>query len=160
MAEVLALNELVVMILGFLDIPDLLRVEGVSKYFKRTIKKSIKLQRQLFFEPAPSTSEPQQNTLLAKLFPVLLTRGRPDRWDYLTTVNVLRGQDWCQDPVRKKKMLRAGASWRRMFPVQPPAKLEKINIVTEDSCLYSISNDIEARLGSTFGGACFPSRTS
>ncbi|KAI9164148.1 hypothetical protein HJFPF1_05787 [Paramyrothecium foliicola] len=130
--------ELAEMILGYLKIRDLLRMLTVSKHIQGLIEGSTKLQRKLFFKPVENTvgRKPEQNPILAVMFPVLFTHNKPVHWANLEFLHTLCRTSWFRDPIRRERVLRAEASWRRMFPVQPPAKLENIFITASDSCTH------------------------
>lgn len=57
--------ELLEIILVQLSMSDLLFVQSVHKYWQTVIRKSIKIQRRLFFIPGPNAS-PELNPLLLK----------------------------------------------------------------------------------------------
>jgi hypothetical protein len=44
----------------------------------------------------------------------------------MISVSEMRELDWFQDPNRRNMVLRKDASWRKMFPVQPPASIDKV----------------------------------
>ncbi|VUC20485.1 unnamed protein product [Clonostachys rosea] len=137
-------------ILLYLDIADLLRIQGVSKFFKNTIAESSSIQQKLFFKPVPESSKcpPELNPLMAELFPALFTLNKPPCPTSLAYLRPSCGLDWLSDASRCEKMLYPDASWRRMFPVQPPAKLETITINRYDSCVRSACETLPTRIGS------------
>lgn len=141
-------------ILHKLELQDILRAQRVNSYFRDIIAQSPSLQQRLFFAPSPSTPLGRQsvlNPLLAALFPPLFSLHMPLTHEPLHIINFIARLEWFTDPARRDAVLRLEASWRRMFPVQPPAKLEAIKIFTYDFCDYD--DDIElvrAELGSAY----------
>ena len=139
-------------ILSFLSLTDLLRIQAVHSHFKNTIERSVRLQRELFFKPAPfipGKKSSRRNLLLAKLFPPLYTLCKPSDKISLQFLNH-NHLGWADDADMRERMLRPEASWRRMFPVQPPAKLDDIFIFGYSSCIHREEPVIRARLGEQY----------
>jgi hypothetical protein len=124
--EVLTIPELVSAILLHLPLQDLLvNAQLVSHSWNHLIKTSIPLQQHLFFCPLPSpkhenksSQPPHFNPLLQTSFPSWFTNkstrfGRGDQFETLP---------WKDSPKRVEAYMRKGASWRKMLPIQPPAK--------------------------------------
>ncbi|VUC29138.1 unnamed protein product [Clonostachys rosea] len=140
--------EILEAILLQLDLRDLLLSQLISAHFKLIISTSPAIQQRLFLSPAPANTPPQLNPMLAALFPVLFSLKRPVDTNQLYQLQDTIGtQEWYTDESWRHKLLRPDASWRRMFPVQPPAKLDEIKIFSYDWCLYQASRRARTRLG-------------
>jgi hypothetical protein len=135
-----------------LDIPDLLRIQTVQSHFRDVTIESIKLQQKLFFKPISNNGscEPRMNPVLANIFPVLFTLNKRVDCTDLEFLHTICRLKWFQNPQSREKMLRADASWRHMFPVQPPTKLEVIKINTHEKAIGSRFRAFDARIGSQY----------
>ncbi|VUC35952.1 unnamed protein product [Clonostachys rosea] len=134
-----------------LDIRELLFAQLVHTHFKTFIEQSNTLQRTLFFAPDPTRTTPELHPILKRRFPALLSLKIPDCVHYLNKLHdTICTMDWYTDEFYRERMLRESASWRRMFPVQPPAKLDSIKIYTYDYCIHNIPRCIPAQLGSQY----------
>jgi hypothetical protein len=138
--EVLATAELLEAILSCLDIGNLLRVQVVCRRWKRMICSSPTLQQQLFLRPLSQTvyedADPEINPLLKALLPPLFRiKAWQTQWRRFPDANALRKQEWYQDERRRETVLRTDASWRRMFPVQPPVKIDAV-VWSGEMCCY------------------------
>lgn len=71
-------------------------------------------------------TDAQLNPLLQELFPPFFVLAeRPSRW-HAFGADKLKELAWYQDKDWQKSVLRPNASWRTMYPVQPPAKIEQV----------------------------------
>lgn len=125
--DVLGISEIFEAILLNLDLEDLLRLQRVSRYWRTCISQTTSLQKRLFFLPEIDMDEkPRLNHLLQRLFPpfFVLTE-RPNRFA-VPRPDDIRNLDWYQDEAWRGAVLRSDASWRSMYPVQPPARVEKV----------------------------------
>jgi hypothetical protein len=145
MEKVFSAVELLETILLHLDHRDLLLSQLIGSHFKNVVSQSHAIQQKLFFTPSPASEMPQQNPLLKALFPTFFSLNRPVSPDYFYNI-VCGTMDWYMND-RHESVLRPDASWRRMFPVQPPAKLEQIRIYTHDYCLYKTGSPVPAKFG-------------
>lgn len=85
------------------------------------------LQQKLFFRPIPGTQGgPEFNDLLKEVFPPLFRFSGFDDSFNMPSFDNLKQLPWFLDEKRRSSVLHPNASWRRMFPVQPPAKLEQV----------------------------------
>jgi hypothetical protein len=112
-----------------LDLGSLLRIQRVCQYWKATIDNSPALQQKLFFQPASQCASPTFNPLLMDLLPnMFLLR---ENYSYTSSgfLDLVdhHDQPWEHDD-RRDAVLRPKASWQRMLPVQPPAKLDELMI--------------------------------
>ncbi|KAL2843909.1 hypothetical protein BJY01DRAFT_264108 [Aspergillus pseudoustus] len=138
--KVLSLRELLECILANLPERDLLLAQRVSQQWRDIIINSPLLQKQLFFQPTsirPFFEEDQRvnlNPLIKILSPSFAKmetlprcpnghfRGHGDEHGE----REMRSQTWFQSEERKKAFLRPEASWRRMFPSDPPPRLRRM----------------------------------
>ena len=144
---VFATPELFEAVLGWLPLRDLLAAKRVNHHWHDMINHSPTLQQLLFFQPIPDhiskNRQPQQNPLLAALFPTFFkSRGpgvyadvkdiKADAWfqDDFTGAPRLDEENWFWfvDNSRRATVLRPEASWRRMFPVQPPPRIAALDL--------------------------------
>ncbi|VUC32527.1 unnamed protein product [Clonostachys rosea] len=146
MEKVFSAVELLEIILLYLDHKDLLLSQLINTHFKNVVSQSLAIQQKLFFTPGAASDMPQQNPLLKALFPTFFSLNRPVSTDFFYNI-VCDSMDWYDRNERCESVLRPDASWRRMFPVQPAAKLEQIRIYTHDYCLYRTGKPVLARLG-------------
>jgi hypothetical protein len=102
-----------------MELPDLLRAQRVCRTWKIIIDTSPSLQQKLFFKPA---------TYATPIFNPLLMALHPDMFP-IDEARLVCGPNlaWV-GTSREDAVLRGGASWQRMFPVQPPPKLDQIII--------------------------------
>jgi hypothetical protein len=136
MDKVFGSTELLESVLLQLPQIDLLLAQAVCVAWKESIRVSPKIQQKLFFQPTTNLAqEPELSPLLLKLFPLFFTLEKcPVRYGYLlyglpqirATVPELRQLEWFCDDRRRNAVLRDDASWRKMFPVQPPAPIDKV----------------------------------
>jgi hypothetical protein len=107
------------------------------------------LQQKLFFAPDPTRTTPELHPILKRRFPVLFSLKKPDDVDSFYEFNkIICNLDWYTDEFYRERMLHENASWRRMFPVQPPAKLELIKIFSHHEYLNRFGRCVPAQLGS------------
>ncbi|CAI6088023.1 unnamed protein product [Clonostachys chloroleuca] len=132
-----------------LDIQELLFAQLVHTHFKSFIKQSTVLQQRLFFVPDPTRTTPELHPILKRRFPALFSLKKPDEVLYFHDFSeTTRKLDWFTDENYRERMIREDASWRRMFPVQPPAKLESIKIWSHHFCVNRLGHCVPAQLGS------------
>ncbi|KAH6682745.1 hypothetical protein B0J14DRAFT_646978 [Halenospora varia] len=115
----------------FLQLPlqDLLvNAQRVNRMWNVEIKTSATLQQKLFFQAWPEnrTGESERNSLLEAVFPPwfggieLIGVSKPRRRrNYYGSFEDMK---WTADAESRKAVLRKDASWRRMFPMQPPPR--------------------------------------
>ncbi|CAG9991108.1 unnamed protein product [Clonostachys byssicola] len=140
--------EILEAILLHLDPKDLLLSQLISTRFKSIISTSPAIQQRLFLSPAPASTPPQLNPVLAALFPVFFSLKRPvDINQFYQLHDTIGKQEWYINEFQRHKLLRPDASWRRMFPLQPPAKLDEIRIFSYDWCQAQAGRRTRARLG-------------
>ncbi|CAH0058219.1 unnamed protein product [Clonostachys solani] len=140
--------EILEAILLQLDLKYLLLSQLIGTHFKLIISTSPAIQQRLFLSPVLAGTPPQLNPVLAALFPVFISLKRPvDTNQFYQLHDTIGKQEWYRNESHRHKVLRPDASWRRMFPVQPPAKLEEVRIFSHDWCLYRAGRRTRARLG-------------
>ncbi|KAK2804698.1 hypothetical protein FQN50_006538 [Emmonsiellopsis sp. PD_5] len=122
--------ELLTTILTHLDPLTLLHAQRVSHHWHQTITTSPTLQQTLYLHPLPNPTNavlnPTLNPLLLPLFPTLFTLTNRPPYPHFLNPHGLTEMSWAQDARKKSAVLRPTASWRRMFPVQPPARIDVI----------------------------------
>lgn len=97
---------------------------------------SPSLQESLFYRPRTDRlGEPEFNPLLQSLFAPLFDVSAPTYSSYHTD-DQLKILPWYKDPVHRSSVLVEHASWRKMYPVQPPAKLDEIILNKYCCCDY------------------------
>lgn len=129
---VLATPELFEAILLKIDLRDLLFAQKVCRTWKETITTSPALQQKLFFAPIRNKDQdPFFNPLLQEVFPSFLKIERPYE-DLLMSPRDLKHDEGFEDLEYRETLLREEASWRSMFPIQPPARIE--NILQSNNC--------------------------
>jgi hypothetical protein len=129
LSSVFLTPELLEAIFFHLPLQDLLRVQRVCRGWRDIIAETPTLQRKLFLQPAhASDTQPEFNPLLQKIFPNLLMVGDPLQLPeiWICTGDLLESNFFVHD-IHRTQVLRPEASWRRMFPVQPPAKIEEFH---------------------------------
>ncbi|KAE9372780.1 hypothetical protein N431DRAFT_439803 [Stipitochalara longipes BDJ] len=129
--RIFLLPELLQAVFLHLPLRDLLLMQLVCRKWKDTIERSLVLQRKLFFQPVSDLSqEPVFNPLLREVCGPLFRLHR-DKWDrhFLPPWELLK---WRYDDNQRPRFLRPEASWRRMLPVQPPAKID--SMTSEGGC--------------------------
>jgi hypothetical protein len=92
------------------------------------------LQERLFFKPITTrNSPPEFNPVLQKLFPAFFLMGNLviDYTGKTPGAEELCNSDWFQNNTRREQVLRPEASWRRMFPVQPPARIKTLEEISQ-----------------------------
>ncbi|KAI9371145.1 hypothetical protein BJX61DRAFT_535034 [Aspergillus egyptiacus] len=144
---VFSLPELLECILGHLPMRDLLHAQRVCRHWNELIQ-SPTLQKKLFFLPARTGPQPQENqavdinSLLQEVFPCFIGElftldwgnaddeeddayeGRIQRAPECGLDSIER-QDWYTCETKRRAVLRPEASWRRMFPSHPPPRLRQ-----------------------------------
>lgn len=149
--KVLRVPELLENILANLSMRNLLHAQRVSRHWNHVITYSPTLQQNLFFQPARTCPQPQENLtvdinpLLQELFPpfisdlftldygnvddeednICLLQSRPG---YEGSVDILRDQEWYKSETKRQAVLRSDSSWRRMFPSHPPPRLGTFDV--------------------------------
>ena len=144
-----SIPELVHSILLHLPVRDLLRVQRVCRLWKETTDHSLALQRKLFFVPVSNADqEPECNPLLREVFPPWFPNHYHDSSDIpfsddFSPGDLCKTLKWYADEYRRMRVLSPEASWRRMFPVQPPpARIEEIYTEGGCSCFYRIAKGV------------------
>lgn len=131
--KVIAVPELEELILFHLSINEILRVQIVSHHWQDLITRSPSIQKKLFLQPNEDASgKPQLNPLLKELFPLLLRTQCaagcgfrcPDEAEMVSLIQLME-EPFFSDPDKRARVLREDASWRKMFPIQPPARIHK-----------------------------------
>jgi hypothetical protein len=127
--NVFSIPELFSAILIDLPILDLLlRAPLVSHSWNNRIATSSSLQARLFFRPRQRGTV-EVNPVLQVAFPPWF-HNRPAEYHCLA---LFRSLDWNQSYAKRDAYSRKEASWRRMLPVQPPAKtLEVVRLTGEE----------------------------
>ena len=147
MDVVFSTTELFEAVLLELDIRNLLWAQRVCQRWKYFIAISPAIQQKLFLAPVNYRQpKPTFNALLQEIFPLFFQlRQVPSRndWDEWLTSEDLRNLDWFQHPQRRKALLREDASWRRMFPVQPAAKIDTVDRYTDCSPPFGIQHTMD-----------------
>ncbi|KAK2803751.1 hypothetical protein FQN51_002980 [Onygenales sp. PD_10] len=122
--------ELLTSILTHLDPLTLLHAQRVSHHWHQTITTSPTLQQTLYLHPLPNPTNavlnPTLNPLLLPLFPTLFTLTNRPPYAHFLNPHGIASMAWAQDAGKRRAVLRPTASWRRMFPVQPPARVDVI----------------------------------
>ena len=124
--RVLLTPELLEVILNNVEEDDLLvNAQRVSLGWNAAITGSIRLQRKLFFQPKPyiPSEEAQYNLILRKKFGPWFAKNGPKAVQYGKDIKPL---DWNSSEQACDAFARKEASWRRMYPVQPPATTLKV----------------------------------
>lgn len=152
MQQMFATTEVFEAILLHLPPQDILLVQRVHSHFRNVIKSSPAIQQKLFFAPVPETPgrTPELNPLLSALFPPFFALNKPIDPADLHSLRSIYRLDWFDDPFYRERILRPDASWRLMYPVQPPAKLDMINIYSYDSCVICRFPRVRAKLGDEY----------
>jgi hypothetical protein len=138
MDRVFETPELLESILLCCPLREILRIQVVSCNWRNIITGSPSIQQRLFFQPITSIDhEPDLNPLLQILFPLLFLRCRchigrgylladlPEAGDMIS-VKEMKEEPFFADANKRPAVLQEDASWRRMFPVQPPTRLGKV----------------------------------
>ncbi|KAJ7466750.1 hypothetical protein B0H11DRAFT_2047580 [Mycena galericulata] len=124
---VISTPELLELTLAQLPMRDLLITAPLVCKTWQAITFAPSLQRTLFFEPDPSSSEPVQNPLLAEMFPPFFGPEGRDRWSWPGTFSAIMSMPWSKAP---DAFSRKEASWRRMLVCQPPVQ----TMVIKETC--------------------------
>lgn len=125
--SVAAVPEIFLMILKELPMKELLLFQRVSHHWRDTIAHSSALQQKLFFKAITNVrQEPIYNTLVKNTFPSLFGSGEVGR-------DIFDCDLWRSAEYRNK-MMGKDASWRKMYPVQPPAVLHDISVDLQCGC--------------------------
>jgi len=151
---VFSISELLENILWHLPLQKILIFQRVCRHWKHIITTSSSFQELLFFRvKAGSQDGPKLNPLLRLLFPPLFdisafVREKNDATlGYYAkghSVKEIYQLPWYKDIVRRKSVLREDASWRKMFPVQPPAKIDELMIEWCCGCARSTESRVIA----------------
>jgi len=176
LAMVLATPELVEAVLVYLPLRDLFACQCTNHFWQAIINDSPILQQHLFFQPmlqqTPEKQQPRFNRLLSSLFPALFySRGGERRY---ACVNDIKADPWFQECFagapkldeddwfsfveneHRAAVLRPEASWRRMFPVQPPARITSLKL-SSSTCqkgtyhCFGEIDDEKQKIGATMG---------
>lgn len=140
--RIFSIPELFETVLFHLPLRNLLLVQSVCRQWKKTIDDSPALQQKLFFRPVPDrTQEPEFNPLLQEMFSPLF-RLDGHKYNGHSAWDICEAVDWFKDEGRRQKVLRPEASWRRMFPVQPPARIEHMVSAGGCGCYYETMNGV------------------
>lgn len=122
--------ELLENILGFLEVPDLLKAYQVHKTFYTTLKNSALLQKKLFLEP-DSDSELAVLELKSEMLPLMLHK-MPHGGVPITAEGESNDISYDEPKVEAsysiKAPWRAGDRIRRMFLTQPPITTMKLGV--------------------------------
>ncbi|KAL2066595.1 hypothetical protein VTL71DRAFT_2666 [Oculimacula yallundae] len=128
--SIFAITELLEAILLQLPERNVLVFQRVCQQWQHTIVSSPALQNKLFLTPLPHLDDPVFNPLLKELFPFLLSSKQVPgyysgnrEWN---NESEMLWMEWYKDEMRRAQVLREDASWRKMFPVQPPAMVEGV----------------------------------
>jgi hypothetical protein len=132
------LPEILECILLFLKLRDLLQVQLVCRRWKDWISTSPKIQERLFLRSvlAKENVRTEINPLLQTIFPNFFVF--TDCRDTYEFVNRLSDLAWVEDEEQRSRILRLDASWRRMYPIQPPAKIRELVVYSYDVCIYDL----------------------
>jgi len=165
MENVLAVDELLELILSFLDPRTLLLAQRVNQRYKNLISTSPSLQKALFFRPRDQKEVPvfvddrtqrpykyvRQNELLCWAFPAFFKGPEIDQSDFrfpITTtrsnLDSFRGFPWTRSQESKVAFRRKEASWRKMLLCDVPINHSTFRLVQsgnmsstgEDGSLY------------------------
>jgi hypothetical protein len=151
LSTVLATPELFEAILAQFTLRELLLAQQVNHHWQHTVNTSPTLQQKLFFQAIPHKTShqqpPQLNPLLQSLFPPFFNPGTDTSTPGVhTSADYIKSQPWFQDDFtgaphlheddwfyfinnsRRAAVLRPEASWRRMFPIQPPTRISALNM--------------------------------
>ncbi|RDW63225.1 uncharacterized protein DSM5745_10336 [Aspergillus mulundensis] len=176
MHQIFLLPELLGPILSYLPQRDLLLAQRVNRTWNTLITHNKTLQQKLFFEPTRSHFQSTKefpvtfNPLLQELFPAfypddenrkLQDEDEDEDEDEDPCIGtscplsqnapaVLREQAWFVDERTRQAVLRPEASWRRMFPSDPPPRLGCIEMWLGGCCCGG--NVISASLSTPFDG--------
>jgi hypothetical protein len=122
-----------------LESRDLLNMQQVCRHWTSLITNSPTIQQKLFFRAVPQgQTHLVYNSLLRETFPEIfrldldydkLNYYPIDNYPTYSNVEGFRDLLWFTDKKRRDAVLRADASWRRMFLTQPPVKLERIELL-------------------------------
>jgi hypothetical protein len=150
--QALHLTEVLEQILLHLDMRDLLRCKTVSSHWRQLISDSPALQQHLFLAPAPfrDGQTPRMNPLLAELFPSLFDLKMPRTLSGWDNSGMLSELGWLEDQNAQSKMFHPEASWRSMYPVQPPAKVNSFQFCYEDGCVYKDYGPFYCQIGQAY----------
>jgi hypothetical protein len=121
-----SIPELLENILRHLPPIDILRHQRVCRHWHTVITTSTSLQQALFFRAKVGAQEPQFNPLLQSLFPPMFDSKTVIPSMYEHYIDQIYEMSWYKNIERRKNVLREDASWQRMFPIQPPAKIDKL----------------------------------
>jgi hypothetical protein len=150
--EVFALPELFSAILLHLPIHDLLlSAPLVSHTWNDLIARSPSLQACLFFHPRPHhpLSALEINPLLQAAFRPWF-HNRPLEYSYPALM--FTSLDWNRSYAKQAAFSRKEASWRRMLPVQPPAKiLEVVKLSYHEDQQYGNKGEVRFEHGVRMG---------
>jgi F-box domain len=126
---VFSIPELLETVLLQLSLRDLLHAQRVSQVWKDIIKNSPLLQKKLFFQPiSDEDHEPEFNPFFQSLFPPFFDLDDFGSQYDCHKPSAIYELEWYKDGDFRGRVMRPEASWRRMFPVQPPAKIEHVTL--------------------------------
>jgi hypothetical protein len=162
--RVFATPEITVAIFLLLPARDLLvNIQRVSKAWQTAIKSPI-FQRLLFLEPWPKgwIQDPEFNPLLLEAFPQFFTHASkcdphhcPPADHWLCEVwpqESLAKTAWARNDESIEAYQRKEASWRKMFPVQPPVKrMDVIKVENIQGDSSTVEGKLLAHHGLTMG---------
>jgi hypothetical protein len=137
--SVLATTELLEAMLLLLPLSDILRANAVCRRWRDVIAASPAIKQTLFLQPVSSAtgSPPEPNPLLQALFPPLFKLYESwNRWES-SDIERFQAAEWFQDETRRDAVLRVDASWRKMYPVRPPAKIDFV-VTSGWCCTYFV----------------------
>jgi hypothetical protein len=137
----LAIPELLEIILSHLPIRDLLLGQRVCRLWQQCITASSLLQQRLFFKSKPMPENVTEtggdggpkhhtlwetNPLLATILPTVKLPHEEFHKDFEFS-SWMRPEE--ENDMRfRKAIMRPDASWRRMYPIQPPARIHEIRL--------------------------------
>ncbi|KAJ7460084.1 hypothetical protein B0H11DRAFT_1622585, partial [Mycena galericulata] len=116
---VISTPELLELTLAQLPMRELLLTAPLVSKTWQAITFAPSLQRALFFEADPSSSEPVQNPILVEMFPPFFGPETRSRWSWPGTSDTIMAMPWSKAP---DAFSRKEASWRRMLVCQPPVQ--------------------------------------
>jgi hypothetical protein len=132
--SVFAIPELLECIFHQLPLGEILRVQRICRQWRDIITDLPSLQEALFFRPKTDRlHEPEFNPLLQSLFPPLFDMTAVN-YSSMHEEDEIKALPWYKDLNRRSSVLMEDASWRKMYPVQPPAKIDEIVLNASCGC--------------------------
>jgi len=148
MITVMSTPELLESILSQLPMRNLLRMHSVCQYWHQFISESPILGQKLFFKPCLDEDLlPMINPLLVELLPPFFDMNEISSSRSNCSVSAFHELDWFKNKEKRASVLRVDASWRRMYPVQPPTK---IDLLLEGSCSCNLIYEREGMISDEF----------